>query len=90
MKKVIELRHLEELIELIERRDCYNDFTDSWSKYNERVKDTINLMKRNAFEVEDHEDHEDDEDDEDCFYPDTLICGCCSCCGCSCDEYDDE
>lgn len=57
MKKVVELKHVEALMELIEERDSYCDWSKEYEKIDNKVKRIIEWLKRNAIDVE--EKHED-------------------------------
>ncbi|MCS0827442.1 hypothetical protein NX029_26360 [Cytobacillus firmus] len=48
--KYIKLSHVEELIKLYNTRDGFYDWSDSYERYNNKVKNTIDWLKRNAKE----------------------------------------
>jgi hypothetical protein len=48
MEKYIELKCVQELLRLIKKRDGYYDWSDSYQKYDRKVKKTIEWIERNA------------------------------------------
>jgi hypothetical protein len=46
--KYVELKHVQELIKLIEIRDGFMDWTEHYEKYDKKVKKTIEWLERNA------------------------------------------
>ncbi len=46
--KYIKLKHFEELIQLIDKRDSVFEWSEEWSKYDKKVKNTIEWLRRNA------------------------------------------
>lgn len=48
----VKLKHVEELLKLIKIRDSHYDWSDEYEKYDKKVNNTIEWLKRNAKEVE--------------------------------------
>lgn len=49
--KVIELKHVEKLIEIMERRDSFNDWSQSYDKYDDKLRNSIEWIKKNAIDI---------------------------------------
>lgn len=49
-EKYVKLKHVQELLALIKTRDSFMDWTDSYEKYDKKVKNTIQWLERNAKE----------------------------------------
>jgi hypothetical protein len=49
--KYIRLDHFEKLLELIDKRDSFADWTDNYEKYTKKVKNTVAWIERNAKEI---------------------------------------
>lgn len=47
-KKYVELQHVKELLSLYKKRDSFYDWSESYDKYNEKIKNTIEWLERNA------------------------------------------
>ncbi|MFJ5625422.1 hypothetical protein ACIQD3_22595 [Peribacillus loiseleuriae] len=47
-EKYVKLKHVTELIELINKRDSFYDWSDEHEKYHNKVKNTIEWLERNA------------------------------------------
>jgi hypothetical protein len=50
--KYVKWKHVKELIEMIKYRDTFMDWTDSYEKHDNKVKNTIEWLERNAKEME--------------------------------------
>ena len=48
MTKYVELQHVKELINLYKNRDSFHDWTESYAKYDRKIKNTIEWLERNA------------------------------------------
>lgn len=46
--KYVKLKHVQELLKLIRIRDSFQDWSKSYDKYDEKVENTIEWIKRNA------------------------------------------
>lgn len=46
--KYVPLSHLNELIRLFEERDAFREWTDGYSKFDKKINETIDFIKRNA------------------------------------------
>lgn len=46
--KYVKLSHLEALVKLIGIRDRHYDWSDEYEKYDKKVKNTVEWLKRNA------------------------------------------
>jgi hypothetical protein len=53
--KYIRLDHFETLLELIDKRDRYEFWTDEHEKYTKKVKNTVAWLERNAKEIDKNE-----------------------------------
>lgn len=51
-EKYVKLKHVEELLALIHTRDGFHDWSTSYEKYDRKVKNTIEWLKRNAKELD--------------------------------------
>ncbi|WP_335379226.1 hypothetical protein [Bacillus pumilus] len=51
MEKWVKLKHVQELLELMDKRDTYDPWHIQHDKYHRKVKKTIEWIKRNAKEV---------------------------------------
>ncbi|WP_181279869.1 hypothetical protein [Bacillus atrophaeus] len=51
MDKWVQLKHVQELVALIKKRDSFYDWSDEYEKYDKKVKNTIEWLERNAKEV---------------------------------------
>lgn len=51
MEKYVQLIHVQELLKLIRKRDSFMDWTESYEKYDKKVKNTIEWIERNAKEM---------------------------------------
>lgn len=51
-EKYVQWKRVEELLKLIKKRDSFHDWSDSYEKYNDKVKNTIEWLERNAREIE--------------------------------------
>lgn len=49
-EKWVKLKHVDELIALIKKRDSHYDWSDDYDKYDKKVKKTIDWLERNAKE----------------------------------------
>lgn len=47
-EKYVKLKHVEELLKLIEIRDSFHDWTSSYSEQNQKVEDAIDSLRHNA------------------------------------------
>lgn len=48
MEKVVRLEDVEKLIELIEERDRWNDWSIKWEECNKKVRNHIYLIRENC------------------------------------------
>ncbi|MGV4321232.1 hypothetical protein [Bacillus mojavensis] len=46
--KYVELKHVQELLKLIRKRDGFYDWSSDYEKYDKKVKNTIEWLERNA------------------------------------------
>ncbi|MCI3197763.1 hypothetical protein GXP75_19245 [Bacillus sp. HU-1818] len=46
--KYVKLIHVRELLNLIKTRDSFYDWSDSYEKYDKKVKNTVEWLERNA------------------------------------------
>lgn len=46
--KYVKLKHVKELLGLIKIRDSYYDWSDNYEKYDNKVKNTVEWLERNA------------------------------------------
>ncbi|MEH7552901.1 hypothetical protein [Bacillus altitudinis] len=51
MEKWVKLKHVQELLELMDRRDAYYDWSTEHEKLHRKVKKTIEWLERNAKEM---------------------------------------
>lgn len=49
-EKYVKLKHVQELLKLIERRDHFFDWSKEYEKYDHKVKNTVEWLERNAKE----------------------------------------
>lgn len=50
-EKYVKLKHVQELVKLINIRDSFNDWSDDYEKQDKKVKNTIRWIERNAKEI---------------------------------------
>jgi hypothetical protein len=50
--KYVKLEQVKELMKLIHTRDGFHDWTDEYEKYDNKVKNTIEFLERNAITIE--------------------------------------
>lgn len=50
--KYVRLQHVQELVALIKKRDKFNDWSTEYKKYDNKIKNTIDWLERNAKEIE--------------------------------------
>lgn len=50
--RYVKLEHVKELLKLIKTRDSFYDWSDEYAKYNNKVKNTIEWLERNAKTIE--------------------------------------
>ena len=48
MEKYIELKCVQELVKLMDKRNSVYDWSDEYEKYDRKIKKTIEWMERNA------------------------------------------
>lgn len=46
--KYVKLKHVRELLNLIKTGDSFYDWSDSYEKYDNKVKNTVEWIERNA------------------------------------------
>lgn len=44
----VELKHVQELVKLMKARDCFHDWSKEYDEYDEKIKNTIEWIERNA------------------------------------------
>jgi hypothetical protein len=52
MGEYVKLEHVEELLKLIKTRDSFYDWSNEYEKYNRKVENTIEWLRRNAKKVD--------------------------------------
>jgi uncharacterized protein YukE len=55
-EKYVKLKHVQELIGLIKKRDSFYDWSDEYEKYNQKVKNTVEWLERNAKAISEQSD----------------------------------
>ena len=50
--KYVKWKHVQELLGLIKARDSVYDWTETYEKYDKKVKNTIEWLERNAKEMD--------------------------------------
>ncbi|MED1863290.1 hypothetical protein P4V41_07460 [Fictibacillus nanhaiensis] len=50
-EKYVKLQHVKELLKLIKTRDSFHDWSDEYEKFDQKVKNTIEWLERNAKEI---------------------------------------
>lgn len=48
MDKYVELKHVQELVKLINKRDAFHHWSSEYENYDKKVKNTIEWLERNA------------------------------------------
>lgn len=51
-EKYVKLKHVQELLKLIETRDSFYDWSEDYEKYDKKVKNTTAWIERNAREID--------------------------------------
>lgn len=51
-KKYVELKHVKELLKLIKTRDSFYDWSNEYERYDNKVRNTIEWLERNAKRIE--------------------------------------
>jgi hypothetical protein len=51
-EKYVQWKYVEELLKLIRTRDSFHDWSDEYEKYDKKVKNTVEWLKRNAKEFD--------------------------------------
>jgi uncharacterized protein YukE len=57
-EKYVKLKHVQELIGLINKRDSFYDWSNEYEKYNQKVKNTVEWLERNAKAIRKQSDDE--------------------------------
>jgi len=48
MDKYVKLKHVKELMKLINKRDSHYDWSDEYEQYDKKVNNTVEWLERNA------------------------------------------
>lgn len=48
MEKYVKLKHVKELMKLINKRDSHYDWSDEYEQYDKKVNNTVEWLERNA------------------------------------------
>lgn len=50
-EKYVKWKHVQELLKLIKTRNSFMDWTDSYERYDKKVKNTVEWLENNAKEI---------------------------------------